>query len=956
MKFRPLGSGFEQLERREAPSVTPLTPVVDPIQDNTSAEVRVIVDQNEVVQEQAWNLQQAFEDSSPEWDFLSQSGDTIESLKGFETNNLHGNVALSGYSKTEAPPWAGINNGTENQDPFGGVVWKPGEIVVHPYENTNVIISWKSQQDGTLTFSGSLRDAHPKGGDGVSYIIELIQDDTTEIIAEGTIPRGGSAIIPQQELQTTEGTELRTTIKPQGTSRNPMNMGYDSTATSFSGTFTPNATYAREKMPSIDPAAADVFFTNEQTLPAVFEQSESIDPQAWNIANGFTDEDSPWSFHTRDRSTDIDKQLQPKENLHDNPNLRGFVSDGILPWAGINTSNDVQDVFYKMHWQPGEVLLHPSDTENAVVIWTSPIDGEVEASVTVRDAHGHNGDGVSYILEHTNGNNRMFLAHGMIERGRMENATDGKISLDVQKGDKLSVVIKAEGSSGVPDYGYDSTGIEFAIQTVGADLQTSEVDGIAGRKEIELPFVYPNISDSGRNYILMQHALAVTGLGITETPRNLAAAKYPDLFGDGSMGDIDKAHELACDGRNHGYEFEGFRTQQRGHIAKAERGRNASNFLLGYALKDAYEVVLKERMGLPVSEDERNIDYGIHPDATHAVHYIGMPQMPDIYGAIYSSFNKILAVHLDLHASEQIQSENQRAFEATAASTPSGDNSEKIVTNTEPDRTEQRIDQLNQDAIEASVDPRAAEIAALQQEELVMSYFETGVFTSDGSTLTFSQFSEASNGLSESSRRALFNSIAEQYVNGITFQEVLPIHYGVELQTHTAFLNNVSPFQHLSLLITPTDQEKYRDDPRFVEREDGTFVLSLGAGPDPHCTPMQCRLQADINRPKDIEIHILEQRIPLAIPDSYATEDEWIDALLNMTDAYDDQLDYDLFSNPPEKRAWWYADSGNNSNSFVSGLLDATGVDKPDLYEVFGFEYWRYPGWDQPVPANELIK
>ena len=73
-------------------------------------------------------------------------------------------------------------------------------------------------------------------------------------------------------------------------------------------------------------------------------------------------------------------------------------------------------------------------------------------------------------------------------------------------------------------------------------------------------------------------------------------------------------------------------------------------------------------------------------------------------------------------------------------------------------------------------------------------------------------------------------------------------------------------------------------------------------------------------------------------------EDQFIDRLLTLDANYADDLDYDLFPEAnPANRSMFVADDGFNSNSYVSGLLEAAGVAPPVLPV-------STPGYDRPVP------
>ncbi len=170
----------------------------------------------------------------------------------------------------------------------------------------------------------------------------------------------------------------------------------------------------------------------------------------------------------------------------------------------------------------------------------------------------------------------------------------------------------------------------------------------------------------------------------------------------------------------------------------------------------------------------------------------------------------------------------------------------------------------------------------------------------------------------------------------------LNAQYLVELQTHSVAIGQ----DHLSILLTPQDPSLYHDvdgdgyadeDPLFVDRGGGSFALSLGAGPS--LGPLGGTLVAAFNRDNDIEVHSAAQRFRLTKPAAYPDTRAWANALINRLAGYRDNLNYDFF---PEV-------TGNfNSNSFVAGLLNATGTSVADPTTIF--VDGDYPGFATPVP------
>ncbi len=134
---------------------------------------------------------------------------------------------------------------------------------------------------------------------------------------------------------------------------------------------------------------------------------------------------------------------------------------------------------------------------------------------------------------------------------------------------------------------------------------------------------------------------------------------------------------------------------------------------------------------------------------------------------------------------------------------------------------------------------------------------------------------------------------------------------------------------HSLLRITPENQRRWSSDPRFPNRdEQRRAYCTIGAGPN-----YQLFLVSNLNRNSDVGPH--PNSIPLSIPSRYANEDTLIERLLQYDANYCDQLTYEPF---PKQGIGTY-----NSNSYISGLLDAVHVEKPSRPR-------EVPGWQVPVP------
>lgn len=150
---------------------------------------------------------------------------------------------------------------------------------------------------------------------------------------------------------------------------------------------------------------------------------------------------------------------------------------------------------------------------------------------------------------------------------------------------------------------------------------------------------------------------------------------------------------------------------------------------------------------------------------------------------------------------------------------------------------------------------------------------------------------------------------------------------GIELQWHRV----AGPAHHTLLRVTPTDQARYENDPRFSNvDEQGRRYATIGAGPDPLVSGMvfNGKLKSDYNRPSDVEPHGPGLMIQ---PLTGMSEDDFINRLFKLDREYADNLTYDVGTNGPYKGyrnipiAPQY-----DSNSYISGLLQAAGVEPPE--------------------------
>lgn len=145
---------------------------------------------------------------------------------------------------------------------------------------------------------------------------------------------------------------------------------------------------------------------------------------------------------------------------------------------------------------------------------------------------------------------------------------------------------------------------------------------------------------------------------------------------------------------------------------------------------------------------------------------------------------------------------------------------------------------------------------------------------------------------------------------------------------------------HTLIRITPNNQARWKSDPRFGNKDSrGRHYATLGAGPG------YGSLISNVNRPSDVAPH--DDGLSLDDPRKCTDEDLLIENLFDLDSKFPDNLDYDLYPANPQDASIFWADDGYNSNSYISGLIDAAGLPKPVLPGNLSF-----PGWNKPVPMN----
>ncbi len=151
---------------------------------------------------------------------------------------------------------------------------------------------------------------------------------------------------------------------------------------------------------------------------------------------------------------------------------------------------------------------------------------------------------------------------------------------------------------------------------------------------------------------------------------------------------------------------------------------------------------------------------------------------------------------------------------------------------------------------------------------------------------------------------------------------------------------------HTTIVVIPTDQEAWKNDPRFAEtvyigRE--TYHYTTFSGHPENFFPPFGSLISTIAWADD-EISILSEVGRLEV---YMDQNVIISTLFSLDAGYSDDLTYHLF---PENTN----EVDYNSNSYVIGMLDALYLTQPVVYYSFDLEDDAHPGWQTPVPPEHF--
>lgn len=193
----------------------------------------------------------------------------------------------------------------------------------------------------------------------------------------------------------------------------------------------------------------------------------------------------------------------------------------------------------------------------------------------------------------------------------------------------------------------------------------------------------------------------------------------------------------------------------------------------------------------------------------------------------------------------------------------------------------------------------------------------------------------------------------------------------LQIMGHEVFANN----NHLTIIHIPEphEQAKYANKKGYVyDNQAGLWLKTWGAGPDNNFLSIFTNLTSQNltnlvsanNRERDIDLSIKNYKSPYLV--NVNDEQKFVNLLDQLDKNYRDNLTYQIFPK--------FDSAGYNSNSYVTGLLNASNIlpqDKLYLSQKYQWQAWEYdnshsidleyrflynvPGYNKPIPSNYFI-
>jgi hypothetical protein len=164
------------------------------------------------------------------------------------------------------------------------------------------------------------------------------------------------------------------------------------------------------------------------------------------------------------------------QRVHGYQDVNGWGQDGT---PSLLTNRSDEPISFLTLTVPARgVTVHPSPTQESIVAWRSPMDGQVRVVGLVADSDNKCGNGASWRLEHVSQFGKQVLLHGVIDNGGKQ-PFQGDQAFQVEKGDLLQLIVTARDQ----DHSCDTTQLKWEIIEVHGksrkwDLADQIIDNI----------------------------------------------------------------------------------------------------------------------------------------------------------------------------------------------------------------------------------------------------------------------------------------------------------------------------------------------------------------------------------------------------------------------------------------------------------------------------------------------
>jgi uncharacterized protein DUF1553/uncharacterized protein DUF1549 len=127
--------------------------------------------------------------------------------------NIHGKSAVHALQNAAGSGTPSLTaNLNDKEAKFITITMPPRSIAVHPSPKAGVAVAWKSPVAGRVKVAGRVADSDGNCGNGIEWVLQ----HQTNKVATGAIDNGGSASIPEHDIEVQPNDFVRLVILPRG--------------------------------------------------------------------------------------------------------------------------------------------------------------------------------------------------------------------------------------------------------------------------------------------------------------------------------------------------------------------------------------------------------------------------------------------------------------------------------------------------------------------------------------------------------------------------------------------------------------------------------------------------------------------------------------------------------------------------------------------------------------------